>query len=89
MASYQFKQGITCSKCGNSKVKLRDNMYYVRLGKRMGILCCLTVIGIPFGIGFFVAAAKKKKQPIGMVQCLKCGKTKNFKKGELYVSQVG
>ncbi|UQD52343.1 hypothetical protein C0971_10200 [Bacillus methanolicus] len=83
---FQFKPNICCSKCGSSNVKLRDNMYYVRLAKRSGIICCLTIVGIPLGIGFFVAAAQKKKQPIGMVQCLDCGKTKNFKKGELYVS---
>ncbi|PFI17465.1 hypothetical protein [Bacillus cereus] len=86
MGQYEFKPGITCSKCGSNNVKLRDNMYYVKLAKRMGILCCLTIIGIPLGIGYFVTASQKKKQPIGMVQCMKCGKCKNFKKGELYVS---
>lgn len=83
---YQFKSGICCEKCGSNNVKLRDNMYYVKLAKRTGILCCLTIIGIPFGIGCFVAAAQKKRQPIGMLQCLQCGKIKNYKKGELYVS---
>jgi len=61
-------------------------MYYVRLAKKIGLICCLTIVGIPLGIGFFVSAAQKKKQPIGMIQCLSCGKTKNYKKGELYIS---
>jgi hypothetical protein len=83
---YQFKPDICCDKCGSSNVKLRDNMYYVKMARICGILCCVTIIGIPFGIGFFVGGAIKKKQPIGMVQCLKCGKCKNFKNGELYVA---
>ncbi|BCC09442.1 MULTISPECIES: hypothetical protein [Bacillus cereus group] len=86
MVAYQFRQNITCPKCGSSNVKLRDNMYYVRLAKKIGLICCLTIVGIPLGIGFFVSAAQKKKQPIGMIQCLSCGKTKNYKKGELYIS---
>ena len=86
MTQYQFKEGIACPKCQSTNVKLRDNMYYVKLFKTVGIILCLTIIGIPFGIGSVVAAAQKKKQPIGMVQCLSCGKTKNYKKGELYVA---
>lgn len=84
MTQYQFKEGISCSKCHSTNVKLRDNMYYANLAKATGIILCLTVIGIPFGIACFIEAKVKKNQPIGMVECENCGKTKNYKKGELY-----
>jgi hypothetical protein len=81
MVAYQFRQNITCPKCGSSNVKLRDNMYYVRLAKKKNRAYLLfNYCRHSTWNWIFVSAAQKKKQPIGMIQCLSCGKTKITKR---------
>lgn len=66
------QQVVLCPQCGENKVKSQaKGISQALMG--LGILTCLTIFGIPLGIGFIIAAIWVKKSKMKLkFMCQEC-----------------
>ncbi|MBH0174748.1 hypothetical protein IHV09_14365 [Fictibacillus sp. 23RED33] len=66
------QQIVHCPQCGGNKVKSNAKGAFQAL-LALGILFCITIIGIPLGIAFFIGAFIVKNSKIRLkFLCLEC-----------------
>ena len=63
---------VTCSQCGGNKVK-SSAIGLFQFCMSVGILFCITIIGIPFGIAFIISAFIVRKSKARLkFRCIEC-----------------